>query len=378
MIEGLEAELTHSGEIPLAAQISCKSGELLALVGPSGGGKSTILRTIAGLSKPDEGKIVCNGSVWLDTHKGVNVSIQDRRVGLVFQHYALFPHLTAEENIIEALGHLSAVERRKRADELLSLVHLSGLGNRKPSALSGGQQQRVAVARALARDPQVLLLDEPFSAVDKATRQRLYKELVELRQQFGMPVILVTHDLDEASMLADRLCILRRGRTLQSGPPFDVMAKPDNKEVARLVDINNIFQGTVIGHDADYAVTTISWGDFTLSAAYQPNFKPGKAVDWVIPTSHVILVPDGQSDEVGDESTVSGIISNLVRLGDLVNIALKIKEASSHPLFMSMPMLEAKQRNLKVGDRISISLVPEGIHLMAPQQIDYPQGKEYD
>ncbi|MBL6932619.1 MAG: ABC transporter ATP-binding protein [Rhodospirillales bacterium] len=362
MIEGLDVELTHEGDIPLAAHICCKPGELLALVGPSGGGKSTILRTIAGLSKPDQGKITCNGAVWLDTEKGINVDTRDRKVGLVFQHYALFPHLSAEENIIEALGHLAASDRRKRADELLSLVHLSGLGRRKPAALSGGQQQRVAVARALARDPQVLLLDEPFSAVDKATRQRLYKELVELRQEFGMPVILVTHDLDEASMLADRLCILRRGRTLQNGPPFDVMAKPVDKEVARLVDLNNIFQGYVIGHDADYAITHISWGEYTLAATYQPDFKPGKPVDWVIPTSHVILVPD----DVDDESMVSAEISNVARLGDLVNIALTVKEGSSHPLFMTMPMLEAKQRNLKAGDRISVSLVSEGIHLMQP------------
>ncbi len=357
MTDGLDVELNHDGDIPLAAHISCQPGELLALVGPSGGGKSTILRTIAGLSHPDKGKITCNGSVWLDTDKGVNVNTRDRRVGLVFQHYALFPHLSAIENIIEALGHMEPSDRKRRAGELLSLVHLSGLERRKPAALSGGQQQRVAVARALAREPRVLLLDEPFSAVDKATRQKLYKELVELRQQFGMPVVLVTHDLDEAAMLADRLCILRRGRTLQDGPPFDVIAKPANREVARLVDLNNIFEGTVIGHEADHRITNISWGRYTLAAAYQPNFKPGKPVDWVVPTSHVVLALD-------DKNAVPAVVSNIVRLGDLVNVTLEVKEASSHPMFMTMPMLETKKRELKPGDRISIALVPEGIHLM--------------
>lgn len=363
MTDGLDVQLRHESGIPLDAHITCRPGELLALVGPSGGGKSTILRTIAGLSNPDEGRITCNGEVWLDTARGISMSPQHRRIGMVFQNYALFPHLTAEQNIIEGLGHLEAKERRKRADELLSLVHLSGLGKRKPSALSGGQQQRIAVARALARNPRVLLLDEPFSAVDKATRQRLYLELAELRQAFGMPVIFVTHDLDEATLLADRLCILRRGRTLQDGPPFDVLARPVNKEVARLMDINNIFQGTVIGHDTHYRQTHLSWGRYTLSAALQPEFKPGKPVDWVIPTSHIVPVGRAEAD---DENVVTGVVSGLVRLGDLVTVAVSIKDASSHPLFMSIPMLEAKQRRLKAGDRVSVSLVVEGIHLMRP------------
>ncbi len=362
MIEnaGLDVNLIDDGNILLDAKISCKPGELLALVGPSGSGKSTILRTIAGLNKPHQGFIKCNGDTWLDTDQCIDVSTRQRRVGMVFQNYALFPHLSARENIVEGLGHIPPSERPGRAEELLTLAHLSGLGERKPAALSGGQQQRVAVARALARDPNVLLLDEPFSAVDQATRQRLYRELVELREQLGMPMVLVTHDLDEATMLADRLCILHHGRTLQSGPPFDVLAKPANKEVARLVDQKNIFQGTVIGHEANIGVTTISWGDFTLSAGYQPGFKDGKIVDWVIPASHVGIVFD-------DENVVSGVISGIVRLGDMVTISVTIKEASNHPLFMSLPILEAKQRDLKVGEIISVSLISEGIHLMEPE-----------
>jgi molybdate transport system ATP-binding protein len=357
---GLEVTLVDDGNIPLDARISCQPGELLALVGPSGSGKSTILRTIAGLNKPRQGIIHCNGDTWLDTEKGVDVSTRQRRVGMVFQNYALFPHLSARENIIEGLGHMAASEHLGRAEELLTLVHLSGLGDRKPAALSGGQQQRVAVARALARDPKVLLLDEPFSAVDQATRQRLYRELVELRQQFGMPMVLVTHDLDEATMLADRLCILRHGRTLQSGQPFDVLAKPANKEVARLVDQKNIFQGSIIHHDVARGLTTISWGDFTLQAPHQPGFKVGKVVDWLIPASHVAVG--------GDENVVPGVIAGIVRLGDLVTISVTIKEASSHPLFMSLSVLEAKQKNLKAGETISVSLIGEGIHLMEPRE----------
>jgi len=362
MIEGLEAELHHKRGIPLAAHIICKPGELLALVGPSGSGKSTILRTIAGLRKPDNGTISCNGNFWLDTDKGINVATRARKIGMVFQNYALFPHLSAIDNIMEGLGHLEPGKRKKRAGELLSLVHLSGLEDRKPAVLSGGQQQRVAVARALAREPQVLLLDEPFSAVDKATRQRLYRELVELRQQLAMPVILVTHDLDEAAMLADRLCILHHGRTLQSGPPFDVMAMPASKKVARLVDHKNIFQGGIIGQDDMGRTTDISWGKFTLSAACQADFKIGQKIDWMIPASHVVL-----TDQEEGKNVVFGIISGIVRLGDLANVSIEISEASSHPLTMSISMLETSQRGFQVGNLITVSLVAEGIHLMAPE-----------
>jgi molybdate transport system ATP-binding protein len=360
MVEGLEVELYHKSSIPLAARISCNPGELLALVGPSGSGKSTVLRTIAGLNTPDNGTISCNGRFWLDTDKAININTRARGIGIVFQNYALFPHLSAIHNIMEGLSHLTPSERKKRAGELLFLVHLSGLEDRKPATLSGGQQQRVAVARALAREPNVLLLDEPFSAVDRATRQKLYRELVELRQQLAMPVILVTHDLDEAAMLADRLCILHHGLTLQSGPPFDVIAKPVSKKVARLIDHKNIFQGTVVDHDGKGETTEISWGKFTLSAARQSRFKVGKKIDWVIPETHVVLANQEEGGNV-----VSGVILVMVRLGGLVTISIEVKEASGLPLNMATTMLEISQHRFEIGNTIKVALASEGIHLMA-------------
>jgi molybdate transport system ATP-binding protein len=162
---------------------------------------------------------------------------------MVFQSYGLFPHMTALGNVTAAMGHVEAGRREARGRELLDLVNLGGLEARRPAELSGGQQQRVAVARALAREPKVLLLDEPFSAVDKATRQRLYREIAELRRTLDMPVVLVTHDLDEAIMLADRMAVLHRGRTLQTGTADEVTMRPVSPEVARLVDLRNLFEG---------------------------------------------------------------------------------------------------------------------------------------
>jgi molybdate transport system ATP-binding protein len=234
---GLHVQLKQLAPIPLDAEFACGDGELLALVGISGAGKTTILRTIAGLYRPKHGRVTCGNETWLDTAANLNVPPHLRRIGLVFQSYALFPHMTALSNVVTALGHRPREERDARARALLTQVHLQGLEDRRPASLSGGQQQRVAVARALAREPTVLLLDEPFSAVDRPTRRRLHAELAEIRQSVRIPIVLVTHDIDEAVALADRICVLDRGETLQSGRPADLLAAPANARVAFALDL---------------------------------------------------------------------------------------------------------------------------------------------
>ena len=234
---GLQVRLRQATPIPLAVEFSCDEGELLALIGLSGSGKTTTLRSIAGLYSPRDALVRCNGAVWLDTQHGINLPPHRRPVGLVFQTYALFPHMTSLGNVAVALQHRPAKERVERARELLALVHLAGLEERRPAALSGGQQQRVAVARALAREPAVLLLDEPFSAVDRPTRRKLHAELAELRQSVRIPIVLVTHDVDEAEALADRLCVIDLGETLQTGRPTELKGAPANPRVAMALDL---------------------------------------------------------------------------------------------------------------------------------------------
>ncbi len=240
---GLHVRLRQAGPIPLAVEFSCEQGELLALIGLSGSGKTTTLRSIAGLYRPRDGEVRCNGAVWLDTGHGIDLPPHRRPVGLVFQSYALFPHMTALGNVAAALGHRPAGERLERARELLLLVHLAGFEQRRPAALSGGQQQRVAVARALAREPAVLLLDEPFSAVDRPTRRKLHAELAELRQSVRIPIVLVTHDIDEAAALADRLCVIDHGETLQAGRPAELLAAPASPRVAMALDLSAAERG---------------------------------------------------------------------------------------------------------------------------------------
>ena len=214
--------------------------ETLALVGPSGAGKSTFLRAVAGLERPQRGRVALDGEAWLDTERGVDLPPERRSVGLVFQEYALFPHLSVRRNV--AFGGASAAE----VDELLERFGIAQLAAARPDAISGGERQRVALARALARRPRVLLLDEPLSALDAHTRGAVRAELRELLAGLGLPVVLVTHDFEDAATLADRVGVLVGGSLLQLGTPAELVAAPVDPFVARFTGAN-LVRGTSTG-----------------------------------------------------------------------------------------------------------------------------------
>jgi molybdate transport system ATP-binding protein len=220
---GLEVMLRASTPISLDVSLTCARGQVLAIFGPSGSGKSTILRSIAGVYTPTEARVIVGGETWVDTSTAACVPVHQRAVGFVFQDYALFPHLTAVGNVVTALGHLPAASRRARAHELLDLVHLTQHRDRRPGDLSGGERQRVAVARALARDPAVLLLDEPFSAVDRSVRHRLQDEINQIRLALNIPVVLVTHDAEDVLRLATHVALLDAGRVMANDTVATVM-----------------------------------------------------------------------------------------------------------------------------------------------------------
>jgi molybdate transport system ATP-binding protein len=364
MAEGIRVRLQQRGPIPLDATLECAPGKVLALVGPSGSGKTTVLRAIAGLLRAGEGEIHSNGECWFDSRRGVDVETRRRRVGYVFQNYALFPHLSALHNVMEALLDRPAAEREQRARDVLARVRLAGLEVRVSAELSGGQQQRVAVARALAREPQVLLLDEPFSAVDRATRQRLYRELAELRRDLAMPVILVTHDLDEALMLADQLCVLHQGRTLQAGQPYAVMTRPDTVEVAQLVGLRNVFRAGVVSHDEVRAVTLIEWRGHRLEARLQTAYAPGTQVTWVIPQGHIVLHRRDRPSRGERENPVSGPVIECLPLGENVALTVAVNGPGRPPLFLTIPAHVARRNDIATGVEIGLSLLADGIHLM--------------
>ncbi len=365
--DGLRVRVRQDPPIPLDAELDCRSGELLAIVGPSGSGKTTLLRAIAGLVRPAQGLIRCASQVWLDLERGIRVAPQQRRVGLVFQHYALFPHLTALANVACALGHLPRSQRAERARRLLELVHLHGLEERKPARLSGGQCQRVALARALAREPAVLLLDEPFSAVDQVTRRKLHQELVLLRQRISTPVVLVTHDLHEATALADRLCVLHQGRTLQTGSPAEVMARPRSALVARLLDMGNVHEATVLAHRPEAGVTLLRWAGYELEAALAPQFEAGAPIAWVIPSSHIVLHRVGRPSRGQRENPVGGIVHESAALGEYTTVIMHVGGDERLALRFSVPTHAARRNGLIRGAAITVSLLVEGIHLM-PQE----------
>jgi molybdate transport system ATP-binding protein len=323
-----------------------------------------VLRAIAGLLRAGAGEIHSNGECWFDARRGIHIETRRRRVGYVFQNYALFPHLSALHNVMEAMLDRPMAERESRARDVLARVRLAGLEDRVPAALSGGQQQRVAVARALAREPKVLLLDEPFSAVDRATRQRLYRELAELKRDLAMPVILVTHDLDEALMLADRLCVLHQGRTLQSGEPYAVMTRPESVEVAQLVGLRNVFRAGVLGHDEGRGITTIEWRGHRLEARLQTAFALGTQVTWAIPQGHIVLHRRDRPSRGERENPVSGPVIECLPMGENVALTVAVNGPDRPPLFLNIPAHVARRNDIAAGVEIGLSLLADGIHLM--------------
>ncbi|MEJ1930947.1 sulfate/molybdate ABC transporter ATP-binding protein [Nostoc sp. NIES-2111] len=232
-------------------------GRVLGILGGSGSGKSMTLRCIAGLETPKRGRIVVNGRVLFDSSKRINLPIRLRRVGIVFQNYALFPHLTVAENITYGLQNLSSAERQHRLAEQITKLQLSGLENRYPHHLSGGQQQRVALARALAVEPEVLLLDEPFSALDTHLRHQLQEQLIETLSSYQGVTLFVTHNLEEAYEICEQLLVISQGQAIAYDKKQSIFERPATYTVAQLTGCKNFSQAKVI---SPTQIEAIDWG----------------------------------------------------------------------------------------------------------------------
>jgi len=239
------------------------------LFGPSGAGKTLTLQCLAGLIRPDTGRIVVDDRVLFDSATGVDLRPQHRRVGYVFQGYALFPHLTVGQNVAFGLRDRPRAERLARAAEVMERLGLAGLEHRRPGELSGGQRQRVALGRALAIDPPLLLLDEPLSALDAPLRRSLRDELRAILRGWGTAAVLVTHDFTEAYQLADRIVIYQGGRVIQSAPRAELLWQPASEAVARIMGLRNVLHGRVVKAMPDRI--QISWRGLMLEAVNSPT-----------------------------------------------------------------------------------------------------------
>jgi sulfate/thiosulfate transport system ATP-binding protein len=316
--------------------VDIKSGALVALLGPSGSGKSTLLRSIAGLETPDSGRIFLTGEDATDR------SVQDRNIGFVFQHYALFKHMTVRNNIGFGMSLRKQAPNRisNRVDELLELVQLGGLGDRYPSQLSGGQRQRVALARALAVEPKVLLLDEPFGALDAKVRKDLRAWLRRLHDEVHVTTVFVTHDQEEAMEVADEIVVMNRGRVEQIGSPAEIYDHPASAFVMSFIGPVNvlpssskIFQAT--GFDSGQPemflrphdiVVELTPSDHTVPAHVKRIIHRG----WEIQAE--LMLDDGQ------QMTAHITRDRFDQLNLITDqrVYIKPKEAKSFPLYYSI------------------------------------------
>jgi molybdate transport system ATP-binding protein len=306
-VETLRLDVRHRlRSIQLELTLDARPGETLALVGPSGAGKSTVLRIAAGLVTPDEGKVSLGDTVWLDTARGIDLPPEQRSVGLVFQDYALFPHLDVRRNV--------AFGGDERVDELLARFRIAHLAGERPAAISGGERQRVALARALARGPRVLLLDEPLSALDAHTRATVRSELRDFLHELDLPTIIVTHDFEDAAVLADRVGVLVAGKLLQQGTPSELVATPADAFVATFTGANVLYGTAALASDGLSHVVLDDGG-----SAWTTDRASGRVALAVHPWEVSL------ARETSPDSAVNHIhapIASIVRLGNRARVKI--------------------------------------------------------
>ncbi len=323
--------------------------EFFTLLGPSGCGKTTLLRMLAGLETPSSGNIRLHGKDILDLppHK--------RRVNTVFQSYALFPHMTLEQNIAFGLEnlHWDKQRRRPRVAEMLELVHMTQFARRKPAQLSGGQRQRIALARALAPQPEVLLLDEPLSALDLKLRQAMRDELRTLQRQTGITFVFVTHDQEEALDMSDRICVLGDGEIQQLGTPDEIYADPANRFVADFIGETNFFEVDVLSVDDDKASVRSGMG-FEV-AVLQKGAVAGQKATMSLRPENILL------DEPGASGTLLGHIVNKNYMGGYTRYTVAVGDVE---LRVSARNAASHAESLEVGREVRLSFRHDGARVL--------------
>jgi sulfate transport system ATP-binding protein len=332
------------------ASFTATSGGITTLLGPSGSGKTTLLRVISGLETADQGRVL------FDDRDVTRLPVRERGVGFVFQAFALFNHMTVRRNIgfaLEVRG-MSEAERANRVDELLSLVQLEGYGDRYPLQLSGGQRQRVGFARALACKPEILLLDEPFGALDTRVRAELREWLIQLHQDTPLTTILVTHDQEEALELSQQIVVMDHGRVIQTGKPSEIYDHPQTPFVASFVGSANVFRVKVETQRA-----TIG----SVSVSVPAGVPDGTEVQAIVRPHNVKLARDDSGSTPTNGVTAPGVehagrslgtITRVTGLGAYVKMQIAL--TSNDSVAVQLPRAEADSMNVAVGDRVIVDL----------------------
>jgi len=318
------------------------------LFGPSGAGKSTLLRLLAGLERPADGTIVFRDRTWCDTARGVWTEPQQRRAGLVFQDYALFPHLTVADNV--AFG-----AKGRAAGRMMERFALTGLAGRLPRGISGGERQRVALARALAAEPDLLLLDEPLSALDAATRARTRRELRGLLVGSGVPTIIVTHDRAEAIVLADWMAVMAGGRILQTGTVHEVFARPASAQVAEAVGVENILPAEIVSRAA--GLMRLRVGSAVLECLDGGESGPVLAS---IRAEDVALTRDTAHAST-QRNRLNGVVRAMAIEGPLARVELDC----GFPLASLVTAQSAADLNLAPGESLAAVVKTTAVHVIA-------------
>ena len=313
-LEGVDHRF-HDTVAVAGVDLDVAGGELLALLGPSGGGKSTLLRIVSGFVRQTAGRVLFDGEAVDDLPPGA------RGVGIVFQNYALFPHMSVAENVAYGLRAHGWPRRKigERVEEMLARVHMAAFAGRRPSQLSGGQQQRVALARCLAVGPRVLLLDEPFAALDRSLRLDMQIEVKRLQRAAGITTILVTHDQEEALSMADRVAVMSRGQIEQVSDPLEIYDRPRTLFVNRFVGAANVLPGTLLNDAAGRAAVRLKAGViWEIAARAAAGLPPGAGVVVSIRPEQLRIGPPPCSRAGEDARTLAAVITAVMPLGGRV------------------------------------------------------------
>ena len=332
-----------------------EEGSLVTLLGPSGCGKTTLLRMVAGLEEPTEGDIFIKGVRINDT------PIHKRNLGMIFQNYALFPHKTIFDNVAFGLKYrnVSKDQIREKVMQALEMVRLPGVEKRMPSQLSGGQQQRIAMARAIVIEPDVLLMDEPLSALDENLREEMRREVDNLQEILGVTTIFVTHDQREALSMSDKILVMKAGRKQQEGDPQTVYNEPVNHFVADFLGHSNFIQGKIVDLNQEHVNVKIETGDL-LIADNKNTFKKGDQVELVVRAQRFDLFQEDEFTAEEGMNSFAGRIKDRSYMGGEVSYFIELETGREIHIISMM-----RTRIYHIGEKVSVQVAPHHCHLLA-------------